>query len=66
VSQPYQPDNSDRALQLARQLVSTTTVKEFVSVVSEANLTLNKQEWSRFIAECHRLKDESKQRKESL
>jgi hypothetical protein len=66
VSQSYQAHNSDHILQLARRCVSAITVKDFAIVISEANLTLNKQEWNRFIAECWRLKNEAKQREESL
>jgi hypothetical protein len=64
VSQPYQPNPSDPALQLAQRCVTATTVKDFAIVISEANLILNKQEWNRFIAECWRLKAERKQREE--
>jgi hypothetical protein len=62
MSRPYQAKNCDRILQLAQRLVVATTTKEFTTVISEAYLILNKQEWNSFIAECWRLKDESKQR----
>jgi hypothetical protein len=60
VSQPYQSiNNDDRILPLAQRLVSATTVKEFATVISEAYLILNKQEWNGFMAECWRLKHEA-------
>jgi hypothetical protein len=36
-------------------------IKEFAAVISRANLTLNDQEWRRFMAEGRRLKNESQQ-----
>ena len=66
MSGPYKADNIDHILQLAQRVASATTVKEFTIVISEANLTLNKQEWNHFIAEGRRLKNESKQKENTL
>jgi hypothetical protein len=55
----------DPVLQLARQCIAATTIKEFAAVISKANLTLNDQEWRRFMAEGRRLKNESQQRENS-
>jgi hypothetical protein len=59
-------NNNDCILQLPQRVASATTIKEFASVISEANLTLDHQEWSRFVAECRRLKNESEQRGDAL
>ncbi|HXV96823.1 MAG TPA: hypothetical protein VEC93_00265 [Anaerolineae bacterium] len=51
----------DPVLQLAQQCIAAATIKEFAAVISKANLTLNDQEWRRFMAEGRRLKNESQQ-----
>jgi hypothetical protein len=54
-------DHADHVLQLAQRCKAATTIKEFAAVISKANLTLNDQEWRRFMAEGRRLINESQQ-----
>lgn len=62
MSQFYQTKKQDYILQLAQRIVGATTTQEFTAVISEAYLFLTKQEWNCFVAECWRLKEQSKQR----
>jgi hypothetical protein len=58
----YNSDYNTRALQLAQQTIRATTTKEFATAFSQANLILNRQEWTYYLAECRRLKRECRQR----
>ena len=66
MSGAYEPNNLKYILQFAQRAVSATAGKEFAIIISEANQTLNWQEWSRFVTECRRLKSEAEQRKDVL
>ena len=59
-------NNDDCILQLLQRVASATTIKEFAVAISEANLTLDNQEWNHFVAECRRLKNESEQKGDTL
>ena len=62
MTEAREPVNINRSLQLAQQAVSATSGKEYIAALEEAHLSLNWEEWTRFSAECRRLKDRSEQK----
>jgi hypothetical protein len=60
------PDQDNRALQLAQRTMSAPTTKEFGTAVSEAIVSLDKQEWKHYLAECQRLREEEGKQKEKM
>jgi hypothetical protein len=60
-----EPDQDNRPLELAQRTMSAPTTKEFGSAVSKAIVSLDKQEWNYYLAECRRLREEGSKPKEN-
>ena len=55
MTEVHEPVNIEHSLQLAQRAVSATSGKEYITILEEAHLTLNWEEWTGFNAECRRL-----------
>ena len=66
MTEAHEPVNIQRSLQLAQRAMSAPTGREYFTALEEAHLTLNWQEWTHFMAEYRRLKDESEQRRAAV